>query len=310
MDFNPYKVLAVDPSADPDVIAAAYRALSKKFHPDVNKTPEAEAKMRDLNRAYDILKDPAQRRQVDADLARSAGSSGSSSYSSRNSSSSYGTRPGSTSYGSTSPHSRSSASSSSSRNSGPDWSGFGDSIRKGAENLYNNVRNAVDDIKPNPPNDTTLYLLQKRLEDSATGKKIKVQVYYEGPGNRKICNVQASAPNERGQVTTGEVFLDNAGMFDLTLAVAEVERTLQEATKPIEMHADHDVYFRQAVRGLGKTYIALEIIKKTRSPEKEALLLIGEKNARTERDGVISTQSLTRLQQIDRIFKAALEAMR
>src|SRR6478672_1293050 len=74
MDFNPYKVLAVDPSADPDVISAAYRALSKKFHPDVNKTPEAESRMRDLNRAYDMLKDPAQRKQVDADLARSAGS--------------------------------------------------------------------------------------------------------------------------------------------------------------------------------------------------------------------------------------------
>jgi curved DNA-binding protein CbpA len=302
MDFNPYKVLAVDPSADPEVIAAAYRALSKKFHPDVNKMPEAEAKMRELNRAYDILKDPAQRRQVDADLARSAGSGG---YSSRSSSSGYGARPGSTSYGAAS--ARPSTSAGSSRSNRPDWT---DSFRKGAENIYNNVRNVVDDIKPNPPNDTTLYLLQKRLEDSATGKKIKVQVYYEGPGNRKVCNVQASAPNERGQVTTGEVYLDNAGMFDLTLAVAEAERTLQEATKPIEMHADHDVYFRQVVRGLGKTYIAVEIIKKTRSPEKEALLLIGEKNARTERDGVISTQSLTRLQQIDRIFKAALEAMR
>jgi curved DNA-binding protein CbpA len=258
MDFNPYKVLAVDPSADPEVIAAAYRALSKKFHPDVNKTPEAEAKMRELNRAYDILKDPAQRRQVDADLARSAGTGG---YSSRSSSSGYGARPGSTSYGAAS--SRPSTSAGSSRNNRPDWT---DSFRKGAENIYNNVRNVVDDIKPNPPNDTTLYLLQKRLEDSATGKKIKVQVYYEGPGNRKVCNVQASAPNERGQVTTGEVYLDNAGMFDLTLAVAEAERTLQEATKPIEMHADHDVYFRQVVRGLGKTYIAVEIIKKNAQP--------------------------------------------
>jgi len=298
MDFNPYKVLAVDPSADPDVISAAYRALSKKFHPDVNKTPEAEARMRELNRAYDMLKDPAQRRQVDADLARAASTG---SYSARGASSSYSSRPGSTSYGSTSSRTRSSGPSA---NTGPD------SVRRGAENIYNNFRNVVDDIKPNPPTDTTLYLLQKRLEDAATGKKIKVQVYYEGPGNRKVCNVQASAPNERGQVTAGEVYLDNAGMFDLTLAVAEAERVLQEATKPIEMNADHDVYFRQAVRGLGKTYIALEIIKKTRSPEKEALLLLGEKNARTERDGVVSTQSLTRLQQIDRIFKAALEAMR
>lgn len=301
MDFNPYKVLAVDPSADPEVIGAAYRALSKKFHPDVNKAPDAEARMRELNRAYDILKDPAQRSQVDADMARA---SSSNSGSNRSSSGGYGSsssrkaRP-SPSTGPSQPNS-----------SGPDWSGFGDQLRKGAENLYNNVRNVVDDIKPNPPTEKTLYLLQKRLEDTVQGKKIKVQVYYDGLGNRKLGNVQASAPNERGQITSGEVYLEAGGMFDLTLAVAEAERILQEPTKPIEMFADHDVYFRQAVQGLGKTYIAIEIIKKTRIPDKEALLLIGEKNARTERDGVVFTQSLTRLQQIDRIFKAALEAMR
>ncbi len=301
MDFNPYKVLAVDPSADPEVIGAAYRALSKKFHPDVNKAPDAEARMRELNRAYDILKDPAQRSQVDADMARA---SSSNSGSNRSSSGGYGSsssrkaRP-SPSTGPSQPNS-----------SGPDWSGFGDQLRKGAENLYNNVRNVVDDIKPNPPTEKTLYLLQKRLEDTVQGKKIKVQVYYDGLDNRKLGNVQASAPNERGQITSGEVYLEAGGMFDLTLAVAEAERILQEPTKPIEMFADHDVYFRQAVQGLGKTYIAIEIIKKTRIPDKEALLLIGEKNARTERDGVVFTQSLTRLQQIDRIFKAALEAMR
>ncbi len=306
MDFNPYKVLAVDPSADPDVIAAAYRTLSKKFHPDVNKAPEAEARMRELNRAYDMLKDPAQRRQVDADMARAA-SSGSTAY--RSSSSGRSSQAGYSSSASR-PRTSTGPASSSSRNSGPDWSNVGDQFRKGVGNFYNNVRNVVDDLKPNPPTDKTLYLLQKRLEDTAQNKMIKVQVYYDGPGNRKVCNVQASAPNERGQLTGGEVYLDSGGMFDLTLAVAEAQQVLQQPTKPIEMFADHDVYFRQAVQGLGKTYIGLEIIKKTRSPEKEALLLIGEKNARTERDGVVSTQSLTRLQQIDRIFKAALEAMR
>src|SRR4051812_8144028 len=114
MDFNPYKVLAVDPSADPDVIAAAYRALSKKFHPDVNKAPEAEARMRELNRAYDMLKDPAQRRQVDADLARSS-SAGSSagSYRARSGGSSYSSPSSRTSRPSTGP---------SHQSSGPDWS--------------------------------------------------------------------------------------------------------------------------------------------------------------------------------------------
>lgn len=300
MDFNPYKVLAVDPSADQEVIAAAYRALSKKFHPDVNKGPDAEAKMRELNRAYDILKDPAQRRQVDSDMARNSGSGASRDRS----------RQQTYTSSSSSSRTRSTPQNPPPRPGGPDWSNLGDQLRRGAESIYNNVRNAVDEIKPNPPTNNTLYLLQKRLEDTAQGKTIKVQVYYDSPGNRKVCNVQASAPNERGQVTTGEVFLNSGSMFDLTLAVAEAQRILQEPTKPIEMHSDHDVYFRQAIQGLGKTYIAVEIVKKTRNPDKEALLLIGEKNARTERDGVVSTQSLTRLQQIDRIFKAALEAMR
>src|ERR1700694_5906743 len=84
MDFNPYKVLAVDPSADIEVIAAAYRALSKKFHPDVNKAPDAETRMRDLNRAYELLKDPEQRRRIDTELNRSAGRTGAGSGSTYN----------------------------------------------------------------------------------------------------------------------------------------------------------------------------------------------------------------------------------
>lgn len=294
MDFNPYKVLAVDPSADPDVIAAAYRTLSKKFHPDINKTPEAQAKMREINRAYDMLKDPESRKKVDADLNRQQTSSRSG---------------GSTTTGYTPPRPGPSQANRG-RSTGPDWSGVADSLenlRRRAASSFTNIR---DDFKPATPADKTLYFYQKRLEDEATGKRIKVSVFHDGATNRKICNIQASAPNGRGQVTSGEVFLDSEKMFDLTLAMSEATRMINEPTTPIEMNADHDVYFRQAVPGLGKTYMGVEVIKRTRGAGKEALLLLGEKNARTEKDGVVSPQTPTQLQQLGRIFQSALEAMR
>ena len=77
LDFNPYKVLKLDPSADSEVIAAAYRALSKKYHPDVDKSPDAQARMQQINRAYDMLKDPAERSKIDAELSRSSANSSS-----------------------------------------------------------------------------------------------------------------------------------------------------------------------------------------------------------------------------------------
>ena len=102
LDFNPYKVLQVDPTADLKIVTAAYRVLSKEYHPDVNKSPDAQARMQQINRAYDMLKDPSERSKVDAELARTAstasGSSSGSSYSSSTSSSSsrYNTSTGST----------------------------------------------------------------------------------------------------------------------------------------------------------------------------------------------------------------------
>jgi len=65
-----YKVLQVDPEADPEVIAAAYRRLSLKYHPDTNPAADATRRMQEINEAYDVLKDPAKR--ADYDLARRA----------------------------------------------------------------------------------------------------------------------------------------------------------------------------------------------------------------------------------------------
>ena len=62
---NPYRVLQVDPSAEPEVIEAAYRRLVRKYHPDINTAPAAQARMRDLIEAYAIVRDPARRAVFD-----------------------------------------------------------------------------------------------------------------------------------------------------------------------------------------------------------------------------------------------------
>ncbi len=64
-EFNPYKVLQVDPEADQEVIQAAYRRLARKYHPDLSSGPEAAARMATLNRAWEILGDPARRAEHD-----------------------------------------------------------------------------------------------------------------------------------------------------------------------------------------------------------------------------------------------------
>jgi curved DNA-binding protein CbpA len=62
---NYYKILQVDPQAEPEVIVAAYKRLSIKYHPDTNPTREANRVMQEINEAYQVLKDPVKRRQYD-----------------------------------------------------------------------------------------------------------------------------------------------------------------------------------------------------------------------------------------------------
>lgn len=58
-----YKILQVHFMAEPEVIESAYKRLSKKYHPDVNKAIHAEETMKLINKAYDVLSDPAARKQ-------------------------------------------------------------------------------------------------------------------------------------------------------------------------------------------------------------------------------------------------------
>jgi molecular chaperone DnaJ len=58
-----YEVLGVSKQATDDEIKKAYRALAKKYHPDVSTEPNAEEKFKEVQEAYDVLSDPQKREQ-------------------------------------------------------------------------------------------------------------------------------------------------------------------------------------------------------------------------------------------------------
>lgn len=60
-----YKNLFVARNAPIEVIRAAYKALAQKYHPDRNKSGDAERVMKLINEAWDTLKDPELRRVHD-----------------------------------------------------------------------------------------------------------------------------------------------------------------------------------------------------------------------------------------------------
>ncbi|HEY9824532.1 MAG TPA: molecular chaperone DnaJ [Stenomitos sp.] len=60
-----YEILGVSRSADADELKRAYRRLARKYHPDVNKEPEAEERFKEINRAYEVLSEPEVRSRYD-----------------------------------------------------------------------------------------------------------------------------------------------------------------------------------------------------------------------------------------------------
>ena len=61
-----YEILGVSRDADASAIKSAYRKLARKYHPDVNKTKEAEEKFKDINEAYEVLSDKNKRQRYDS----------------------------------------------------------------------------------------------------------------------------------------------------------------------------------------------------------------------------------------------------
>ncbi len=60
-----YKILGVPKNADLKTIKKAYRELARKYHPDVNKSPGAEARFKEINEAHEVLSDPEKRQKYD-----------------------------------------------------------------------------------------------------------------------------------------------------------------------------------------------------------------------------------------------------
>ena len=60
-----YEVLGVSKGASKDDIKSAYRKLAKQYHPDINKAPDAEAKFKEVQEAYDVLYDDNKRATYD-----------------------------------------------------------------------------------------------------------------------------------------------------------------------------------------------------------------------------------------------------
>lgn len=69
---NYYRILQIEPDAELEVIDAVYRALARKYHPDVNRDSSAQERIREINEAYAVLHDAAQRGEYDGQLLRSA----------------------------------------------------------------------------------------------------------------------------------------------------------------------------------------------------------------------------------------------
>ncbi len=60
-----YQIMGLSETATADEVKKAYRRLARKYHPDVSKEPDAEARFKQLGEAYEVLKDPDKRAEYD-----------------------------------------------------------------------------------------------------------------------------------------------------------------------------------------------------------------------------------------------------
>lgn len=66
--MNYYEILQISVNASEEVVRASYKAMCKKYHPDVFK--DGGSKMRQVNEAYEVLSDSKKRAEYDVELER------------------------------------------------------------------------------------------------------------------------------------------------------------------------------------------------------------------------------------------------
>lgn len=70
MTTTHYETLEVSPEASAEVIRAAYRSLSAKYHPDKDDSPDASQRLQQVQVAYSVLSDPRNRAEYDKSLGK------------------------------------------------------------------------------------------------------------------------------------------------------------------------------------------------------------------------------------------------
>ena len=73
MEKNYYDILEINRNASQEIVEKAYKTLAKKYHPDLqdgNSQIDCEAKMKELNEAYEVISNPEKRALYDSELAK------------------------------------------------------------------------------------------------------------------------------------------------------------------------------------------------------------------------------------------------
>jgi curved DNA-binding protein CbpA len=60
-----YGILRLPPGTSPEIVRQRFKRLARQLHPDVNRSPDAAERFREIREAYEVLSDPAKRRLVD-----------------------------------------------------------------------------------------------------------------------------------------------------------------------------------------------------------------------------------------------------
>ena len=326
LEFNPYEVLQVSQNASDEIIMAAYKTLAKKYHPDTNKAPDAATMMQKINRAYQMLKDPSERKQVDSELKKKTSGNGGT----YGSNSAYNSAPRSSNGGTNSSYRAS-------RTDEPDYTYSSRNTADYARAAEDILRNATRQRpRPQPPYTTGANnyvgkdrvkeradgpaLYTKRLIDDANHRSLIINVYRDKFLKSKVCTIQGTSRYADGTQGKGAVHL-TTGQFDQL--VTNFERSFAAfggSTSPIDRDAGSTVFFRSRINGLDDSFFQLEVVKWSPGAKtapsgvnndlKYGVLIIGEKRIGGGVEVVFASQSENQMQTVLRIFKDTQEMMR